>query len=60
MKFVPIIVLFAAQMLSLGVEFAKHGKPKVGTYDAGTSVIALVLSNAFLWWGGWFNVLAQP
>lgn len=57
MNWTPIIILAAINLMSVGLNLERHGKKKEGTYDAGTSVIGMVVVWGLLWWAGIFDSL---
>ena len=42
-------------MLNLGINLAKDGEPRDGTYSFGASFIATAIIFAILVWGGFFK-----
>jgi len=53
----PIIIFAVLQCVGLGIALQQHGTPKTGLHNAWGTVTAIVLSNALLYWGGWFDAL---
>ena len=52
---IPQILIIALYMLSLGLNLAKDGEPKDGTYHFGAAFIATAIIFAILIWGGFFK-----
>lgn len=54
----PQAIFLALMLVSLGHDLSQHGKPmapQAGTYSAWGTIVAMVLSLALLWWGGFFD-----
>lgn len=49
------IIVIALYMLSLGMYLALHGKPKAGTYNFGSAVVAFGIMFFALYKGGFFS-----
>ncbi|QXF03598.1 MULTISPECIES: hypothetical protein [Xanthomonas] len=49
------LIYLSLVMLELGLEIAKHGEPKTGRHNAGSTIVATILILALLWWGGFFG-----
>jgi len=52
---IPQILMIAIYMLSLGINLAEHGKPRAGTYNFWSALIATAIAFAILIWGGFFK-----
>ena len=52
------IVMIALLALSAGLNVAEHGKEKTGTNNAWSSIIAVTIMVAVLWWGGFWSVFS--
>jgi len=48
---VTLLIIWA---LGFGLTVAKHGQPK-GNYSVWESMIAIAISSAILWWGGFWG-----
>ena len=57
----PQVILILLQAIAFGVHCAKHGQPQSERkYNWWAYLIgAILITNAFLWWGGWFNPLIE-
>ena len=53
----PVLVLLGLQCLGLGIALAQHGTPQEDYHSVWPALIATLLLNAVLYWGGWFDVL---
>jgi hypothetical protein len=51
----PQITTICLYALGVGLTWAKHGKPRDGTENVGTSILATAISVAILWWGGFWG-----
>ncbi len=51
----PQIVWIALGAMALGIELTRSGQPKTGHHSFGTTLVAVAISNAILWWGGFFG-----
>lgn len=49
------IIILMTQMLSLGIIMARHGEPKEGKENAWHTLIAIMLLQALLYWGGFYD-----
>lgn len=49
------MILLGLTTLSTGVHLAKHGEPKVGTWNFGHAIIADIITLGLLYWGGFFG-----
>lgn len=52
---IGMIIYLALNLFSLGIAMEQHGKPKTGTHNFFTTLIALALCLLLLYWGGAFN-----
>lgn len=50
----PQLVWLALVMIGLGVDVARHGRPKTGKYNLWASLAALLIAVAILYFGGFF------
>lgn len=51
----PQIIMVVLMALSLGIDFQRHGQPETGHHDAWTSLLAVVINSALLYWGGFYS-----
>lgn len=52
---IPQLLILALYFMNIGMNVAKNGEPKEGTYSAATSLIATAISLTILAWGGFFS-----
>ncbi len=52
---IPQLIYLAITVLSLGITMGKHGEPKLGKHDGWSHVIAVILMQLLLIWGGWYK-----
>lgn len=50
----PQLVWLALVMIGLGVDVARHGQPKTGKYNFWSSLAAIPIAIAILYFGGFF------
>ena len=55
----PIIILLVLQVLSVGINMAKHGEPKTGKYNFFTSLISMAIVWTLFYYAGIFELLTQ-
>lgn len=61
MNYVPIFILLALQILSVGIHLAKHGEDRKGKYNVGYSLLAISITWGLLYWAGVFDqILSEP
>lgn len=53
----PQYTIAALQLIGLGISLVKHGKPKTGTENFGSSIVAVVLFSWLLYMGGFWSAL---
>lgn len=53
---VPQIILISMWSLNLLLTSYQHGKPKTGTHNIFTTIIATIIEGSILYFGGFFNV----
>jgi hypothetical protein len=50
-----VIVLIVLYALSLGVVLSKHGKPETRNHSVWSSLLAVAVMSALLWWAGFWS-----
>lgn len=51
----PQIIFLALGFIGLGIDFAKHGKPKERKHNGWITLISLIITFLILWWGGFWE-----
>jgi len=51
----PQMIIVALWFIGLGIQTQKHGKPQTGRHNFWTSLAAVAITAALLWWGGFFS-----
>lgn len=52
---IPALIYIGLTALGLGVAIEQHGKPKTGTHNVFTSLVAASIGYGLLYWGGFFS-----
>lgn len=53
------LIYVALTLMSLGMNFAKHGEQKTGKHDGWSSFVSTAIIYAILYWGGFFDVFLK-
>jgi hypothetical protein len=56
LKFLPQIIMFIFIGVKVGVAILTHGTPKSGNYNFKINICAMIVTQALLYWGGFYNV----
>lgn len=52
---IPQIIMLFIYVCAFGIDLAKHGEKEERTYDAGKSLVVIIINIGLLWWGGFFS-----
>lgn len=52
---IPQLLILAIYFMNIGMNLAKNGEVKDGTYSVWSSLIATAISLGILAWGGFFS-----
>ena len=59
LKYLPQFIMIALFFLSLGLSTERSGKEKTGTYSFWVDLVAALISQAILYWGGFYDGLLR-
>jgi hypothetical protein len=51
----PQIIYCALLFMALGLSLAQHGQTKPKTENFWTTLLAVIIQLALMWWGGFFG-----
>ncbi len=54
---IPQFIVLGLMCLSLGIEMARHGKPKEGNHSFFIQLTSSAITFSILYWGGFFKGL---
>jgi len=49
-RIIPLAILAAIQLISIGISMEKHGKSRTGTENAWTTLAALIITWGLILW----------